>query len=146
MSKATTNLPISQSRDSKFKTKTRGQNIYVDISAFRRAYKQGLLDPSIVAELDKIGFVWNCLEHQRQLNIEALELYKEKFGDLLIERKFVVPDKDPTWPVYLWNKKLGLVVHELRHRKNKIVPDRRKVLSAMGFVWDPLEDARLLNL
>ncbi|KAF0690249.1 hypothetical protein As57867_018284, partial [Aphanomyces stellatus] len=122
------------------------RGIKLDISTFRRAYKHGLLDPLIVAQLDKIGFVWNCLEHRWQLNIESLELYKEKDGDLLIQEKFVVPDKDPTWPVYLWRKKLGNLVHRLRASKNLMSSDRREVLTAMGFVWDAVEDARLLNL
>ncbi|KAF0685111.1 Aste57867_22936 [Aphanomyces stellatus] len=122
------------------------RGITLDISVFRRAYKHGILDPLIVAELDKIGFVWNFLEHQRQLNIEALQLYKEKVGDLLIERKYVVPDKDPTWPVYLWKKKLSVVVPNIRAHKNSMGSERRNVLSAMGFVWDADEDARLLNL
>ncbi|KAF0690251.1 Aste57867_18348 [Aphanomyces stellatus] len=36
------------------------RGITLDISTFRSAYEQGLFDPLIVPEFDKIGFVWNC--------------------------------------------------------------------------------------
>ncbi|KAF0718800.1 Aste57867_1477 [Aphanomyces stellatus] len=127
--------------NSKSWTKTHGQNTYVGLRLtflhfvvpINKAVKQGRLDPLIVAELDKIGFVWNCLEHHWQLNVEALILY-------------VVPNKDPTWPVYLWKKKLGAVVHNIRTHKNSMPSDRCNDLSAIGFVWETNGNARLLNL
>ncbi|RHZ02925.1 hypothetical protein DYB31_004984 [Aphanomyces astaci] len=79
--------------------------VKLNISKFRRAKIQGNVEPSIVQALDAMHFVWNGLEHQWSLNMEALGIYKAQYQDLLIPVHFVVPQDDPQWPVYLWGKK-----------------------------------------
>ncbi|RHZ38731.1 hypothetical protein DYB26_013531 [Aphanomyces astaci] len=118
----------------------------LDVSLFRRAKIQGSLEPSIVQALDAMHFVWNGLEHQWSLNMEALGIYKAQYQDLLIPVHFVVPQEDPQWPVYLWGKKLGMVVHNLRGREAKLTPERRQALNAMEFEWDANQAQWQLNL
>ncbi|RHY28379.1 hypothetical protein DYB32_006022 [Aphanomyces invadans] len=118
----------------------------VQTSKFRRAYIEGGLDPMVVNDLDGIGFVWNNHSHQWAVKIEALARYKALHGDLLVGGDFLVPDHDSRWPVFLWGKKLGVVVFDLRSGRDKLSPDQRDELDAMGFVWDAMADQWQLNL
>ncbi|ETV77142.1 hypothetical protein H257_09034 [Aphanomyces astaci] len=101
--------------------------VKLNISKFRRANIQGNVEPSVVQALDAMHFVWNGLEHQWSLNMEALGIYKAQYQDLLIP-------------------KLGMVVENLRARKAKLMPQRRQALNAMGFVWNANEAQWQLNL
>ncbi|KAH9118750.1 hypothetical protein AeMF1_008248, partial [Aphanomyces euteiches] len=79
----------------------------VSVSIFRRAYRMGLLDASIVAKLDELGFVWNDSQHKWSLTMEALRTFKKIYGHLEVPVMFEVPEDDPQWPVHLWTMSLG---------------------------------------
>ncbi|KAF0690250.1 Aste57867_18347 [Aphanomyces stellatus] len=105
-----------------------------NVSNFRRAYKKSRLAKSTIAALDAIRFVWDAKEHESALNVEALALYKAMYGDMLVGQDFIVPHEAP-WPIYLYGKKLGAAVSNLRKRASNLPAGRRQVLDDMGFVW-----------
>ncbi|RHY26464.1 hypothetical protein DYB32_007597 [Aphanomyces invadans] len=117
----------------------------VDISTFRRAYNEGRLQPSIVQALDAIHFVWNDQNHQWNLKLEALAIYRATYHDVLVGQDFVIPPDDSTWPVYLWGKKLGAAVLDFRLSQQHLSQAQRDELDAIGFVWDAIEDQWQVN-
>ncbi|KAH9106347.1 hypothetical protein LEN26_014579 [Aphanomyces euteiches] len=108
----------------------------VNVSEFRRAYRMGLLDSSIVAKLDELGFVWNDKQHQWSLTMEALRTFKKIYGHLEVPKVFEVPKDDRQWPVYLSTMKLGTKVGTIRARQTKLTWEQRQELAALDFVWD----------
>jgi hypothetical protein len=50
--------------------------------------------PERRAELEQLGFLWGRLQPEYNLVVEALMVYKELYGDLLVPSTFVVPDGD----------------------------------------------------
>ncbi|KAH9184535.1 hypothetical protein AeNC1_013490 [Aphanomyces euteiches] len=111
-----------------------GCNVHVSI--FRRAYRMGLLDASVVAQLDELGFVWNDNQHQWSLTMEALRTFQKIYGHLEVPVMFEVPEDDPEWPVYLWTMRLGLKVGTIRRCQTEQTLEQRQELDALDFVWD----------
>ncbi|KAG9406191.1 hypothetical protein AC1031_002522 [Aphanomyces cochlioides] len=118
----------------------------VDVSQFRRAYRLRLLDASIVATLDKMGFVWDSSQHQWSLIIEALEIFKKMHGHVNVPRGFEVQEDDPEWPNYLWGMKLGTKVGSIRKVEAKLTLEKREELDKLNFIWDANELHRNLIL
>ncbi len=94
--------------------------------------------PEKVDELQNLGFDprgstliddWNTIS-------QAMVVYKEKFGNLRVPSKFVVPD-DTTWPRLSRNVKLGVRIAAIRSagRYVKDHPERKAELDSMGFEW-----------
>ncbi|KAH9103897.1 hypothetical protein AeMF1_019894 [Aphanomyces euteiches] len=108
----------------------------VDVSKFRRAYRLGILDDSIVAKLDAMRFVWDDSQHQWSLTMEALEIFKNINGHVEVPYDFEISQEDRHWPEYLWTMKLGQKVGNIRTRKNKLTVEQRQELDALDFVWD----------
>ncbi|KAH9107295.1 hypothetical protein LEN26_009959 [Aphanomyces euteiches] len=96
----------------------------------------GLLDALVVAQLDKLGFVWDDNQHQWSLTMEALRTFKKIYGQVEVPHVFEVPEDDPQWPVYLWTMKLGGKVGSIRSRQNELTLKQRQELDALDFVWD----------
>ncbi|KAF0743471.1 hypothetical protein Ae201684P_020061 [Aphanomyces euteiches] len=107
-----------------------------EVSKLRRAYRMGLLDASIVAKFDELGFVWNDNQHQWSLTMEALRTFKKIYGHIKVPRVFEVPEDDPQWPVYLWTMRLGVKVGNIRRRQTELTLEQRQELDALDFVWD----------
>ena len=76
---------------------------------------------------------WNTLA-------QALKLYREEFGDLVIEDQFVVPAQQP-WPEPCWGLKLGPMVYSIQFWKRHVArfPARRTELDSIGFIWGRLQ-------
>ncbi|KAH9105507.1 hypothetical protein LEN26_014739 [Aphanomyces euteiches] len=108
----------------------------VETSEFRKAYRLGILDDSIVAKLDAMRFVWNDSQHQWSLMIEALEIYKKIHGHVEVPQDFELSQEDRLCPEFLWTMKLGVKVANIRTRKNKLTLQQRQELDALDFVWD----------
>ncbi|KAF0722167.1 hypothetical protein Ae201684P_020043 [Aphanomyces euteiches] len=111
----------------------------VEVSLLRRAHRMGLLDASIVASMDAMGFVWDVSQHQWGLFMEALCTFKTLYGHVEVPSNFQVPDNNPEWPVHLWAMKLGSKVHSVRSGKLKVTLERKQELDAMEFLWDAEE-------
>ena len=93
-------------------------------------------EPGRRAELDAMGFVWGKLERRWELTRDALAVYKELHGDLLVPKAFVVPSETP-WPAEAWGLKLGNRVVAIRTQEIfiKDQPERRAELDTMGFCF-----------
>lgn len=96
--------------------------------------------PVRVAELNKLGFVWDRLQPEWNLVMEALICYVSLHGNLLVPTSFVVPDRDEVWPKATWGIKLGKHVYRMRSRNDFLRGNkgstRRRQLDRLGFVWD----------
>jgi hypothetical protein len=63
----------------------------------------------------------------------TLVRYKELHGDMMVPRRFIVPDETDEWPEDMWSMKLGDVVNNIRRGISYV--DRREELSAIGFCF-----------
>lgn len=99
--------------------------------------------PERVAELSKMGFIWERLQPQWNLVLEALIYYSTIYGDVMVPKKFVVPFGDSLWPKATWGIPLGNCVYRIRHRDDFLrgasAESRRDQLDGLGFVWDVQE-------
>ena len=91
-----------------------------------------------VAELNQIGFIWERLQPEWNLVVEALITYNALYGNLLVPVSFVVPHDGSKWPRATWGIQLGRCVRGIRARQDFVrrKPDRVAQLIAMEFVWD----------
>lgn len=99
--------------------------------------------PERVAELNKLGFVWERLQPEWNLILESLVIYRTLNSNLLVPVKFVVPFGDKEWPRSTWGISLGQVVYRIRSRgdflRGATAIKRRRQLESIGFVWDVSE-------
>ena len=100
-------------------------------------------NPDRVAELNKLGFIWERLQPEWNLVLEALITYSALNGDLLVPTKFVVPHESEHYPKATWGLPLGNCVFRIRSRhdflRGKNAESRRAQLDGLGFVWDMTE-------
>lgn len=106
--------------------------------------------PERVYELNQLGFVWERLQPEYNLVLEALITYKAIYSDLKVPASFVVPDEDGEdryqWPKATWGIPLGNCVYRIRARGDFLRDDetawkRRRQLDNLGFIWDVNEYA-----
>jgi hypothetical protein len=76
--------------------------------------------PARVAELNQLGFVWERLQPEWNLVLEALITYSSLHADLLVPNKFVVPHGTSQWPRATWGLNLGNMVYRIRARNDFI--------------------------
>ena len=99
--------------------------------------------PDRVEELNKMGFLWERLQPEWNLVLEALITYSELHGDVVVPGAFVVPTGDKYWPKATWGIPLGNCVYRIRHRsdflRGSTAESRRDQLDGLGFVWDVQE-------
>jgi len=97
-----------------------------------------------VSELNKLGFVWERLQPEWNIVLEALVTYHMLYGDVLVPNQFVVPHGDTQWPRAAWNISLGNCVYRIRARNDFLhgsnAASRRNQLQRLGFVWDVYEE------
>ncbi|KAF0694331.1 Aste57867_14784 [Aphanomyces stellatus] len=101
----------------------------------RLRLQQATMPPERKKALDDLGFVWDVLALNWDVNRLALETFLAQHGHLRVPSSFVVPDHDPSWPAATWGKPLGATVATLRRDVQSIDAARRAVLDAMGFQW-----------
>lgn len=99
--------------------------------------------PDRVSELNELGFVWERLQPEWNIFLEALITYYNLCGDVLVPATFTVPHNDNRWPMATWGIHLGNCVHRIRSRHDFIRhhPDRIHQLSGLNFIWDTSEHA-----
>eukprot|EP00548_Thalassiothrix_antarctica_P006244 CAMPEP_0194138654 /NCGR_PEP_ID=MMETSP0152-20130528/8395_1 /TAXON_ID=1049557 /ORGANISM="Thalassiothrix antarctica, Strain L6-D1" /LENGTH=288 /DNA_ID=CAMNT_0038836161 /DNA_START=283 /DNA_END=1149 /DNA_ORIENTATION=+ len=101
--------------------------------------------PDRVAELNKIGFIWERLQPEWNLIFSALITYSSIYDNLLVPVNFVVPRGDDAWPKATWGLGLGRCVFRMRLRNDFLNgpkgANRRSQLLGLGFVWDMREYA-----
>ncbi|KAK1934577.1 hypothetical protein P3T76_011186 [Phytophthora citrophthora] len=105
--------------------------------------RRGAYDSQVQAarkELDELGFVWNARHRVektvRSVVIPALVTYRRLHGnDALVTTDFVVPDRDPNWPVLARGFKLGQWITRARSGQVPLSPKLRAELDKIDFVW-----------
>ena len=99
--------------------------------------------PDRVSELNELGFVWERLQPEWNIVLEALIIYSNIYGNVLVPSAFIVPHNDNAWPKATWGIRLGNCVHRIRLRHDfvKNHPDRLQQLDGLDFVWDNSEHA-----
>ena len=60
-----------------------------------------------VSKLNKLGFVWERLQPEWNIVLEALVTYHSLHGDVLVTNKFIVPHGYRQWPKATWGIPLG---------------------------------------
>lgn len=96
-----------------------------------------------VAELNALGFVWERLQPEWNLILEALITYSALYGDVMVPVSFVVPHGDVDFPKATWGIALGKCVYRMRLRhdflKGPKGATRRSQLNQLCFIWDVKE-------
>jgi hypothetical protein len=104
--------------------------------------------PKRVAQLNQLGFVWERLQPEWNLVLEALCTYRSEYGNVMVPIHFVVPhgnNNSTTWPKATWGIPLGSSVHRIRLRDDFLrghaqAASRREQLNGLGFCWDVGEE------
>jgi Helicase associated domain len=100
-------------------------------------------NPNRVAELNKLGFIWERLLPEWNLVLEALITFSALNGHLLVPTKFLVPHDSEHYPKATWGLPLGKCVFRIRTRNDFLrgnnAASRRAQLDGLGFVWDVTE-------
>ncbi|ETW08087.1 hypothetical protein, variant [Aphanomyces invadans] len=81
--------------------------------------------------LDSLGFVWDSHELNWDMKLQALKIFKQVFGTLVVPQDFVVPSAAP-WPERAWSMKLGQAVTNMRFRADSMSAERHAQLEAIG--------------
>jgi hypothetical protein len=92
-------------------------------------------------ELISIGFDYSSQRIAHGFNVvrSALLRYQDDYGDMIVERSFIIPTDDETWPEETWGIKLGNAVHSIRTGRG--YKDKREELISLGFDYTPLSTA-----
>ena len=94
------------------------------------------LSSQLVKTLNEQEFIWDINEKDFEKLLLALKMYEELNGNIIVPQSFRVPFTDP-WPVSTHGYTLGMAVRLLRQHKG-IDPKKDNVLTARGFIWDPV--------
>jgi Arc/MetJ-type ribon-helix-helix transcriptional regulator len=96
--------------------------------------------PERVSRLSKLGFIWERLQPEWNLILEALVTFRAIHNNVLVPYRFVVPRGDSQWPRATWGLPLGSCVYRIRARNDFLrghhAGSRRDQLDGLGFVWD----------
>ncbi|WP_443636100.1 Helicase associated domain protein [Candidatus Njordibacter sp. Uisw_058] len=91
-------------------------------STLRRRY--GNLKSEQISQLNELGFVWDVIEYQWQKGFRSLIAYEEEYGNCLVRKRTQYAGYN-----------LGEWVSKQRSQKDKLLPERFKLLNDLGFVW-----------
>jgi hypothetical protein len=103
--------------------------------------------PERVKQLTAMGFIWERLQPEWNLILEALISFLQLHGHTRVPFNFVVPHDDGCgeWPKSTWGLPLGSCVYRIRSRHDFLRGSnsfaRRQQLDRIGFVWDVSEEA-----
>lgn len=96
--------------------------------------------PARVEELNKLGFIWERLQPEWNLVMEALVTFSLVHGHLMVPSTFIVPHGSNNFAKATWGIPLGSCVARIRSRddflRGRNASARRQQLDGLGFVWD----------
>ena len=93
----------------------------------QRANK-GKLSPERIARLDKLGFSWDPLAEDWEINFSALERFKQRKGHCRVAHRSQNYGSLGTW------------VMTQRADKDKLSTEQIERLNQLGFSWDPRDE------
>uniref|UniRef100_A0A7S3K0M6 Helicase-associated domain-containing protein n=1 Tax=Aureoumbra lagunensis TaxID=44058 RepID=A0A7S3K0M6_9STRA len=108
-----------------------------------RFYRDLVADyPDRQAELRALGFVWQRLQPEFNLIVEALVVFKTIYGHLDIPVAFIVPSSKTNttelskWPLATHGMPLGRLCAQIRHRHDFVLDAQKWIqLDNLGFIW-----------
>ena len=100
------------------------------VCAQRVAKSRGKLSEDRIGRLESLGFVWDVLSHEWDVQFEKLQTYKEVRGDVLVPRSYKTADSSglSNW----------VCAQRVAKSRGKLSEDRIGRLESLGFVWDVL--------
>ncbi len=95
--------------------------------------RSGRLSIERIAALDALGFVWNPFEENFERGLAELSAYLTENGDSRVPRNHTTSN----------GFNLGVWCNNRRfdRKRGELDPERVAVLDALGFVWDPFQEA-----
>ncbi|KAJ8604430.1 hypothetical protein CTAYLR_000881 [Chrysophaeum taylorii] len=101
--------------------------------------------PARQTQLRSLGFVWERLQPEFNLIVEALVAFERRYGHLNVPVDFWVP-KSSDWPECTQGMPLGRRCCQIRSRMDFVAIDAHKSnqLDAMGFQWSIRQHTRAL--
>ncbi|KAF0685958.1 Aste57867_22210 [Aphanomyces stellatus] len=95
------------------------------------------LQPEEFTALKELGMKFDNVDRVMwEEKVQALIIYGQIHGDLLVPSRFKVPNQDPRWHRAMWGMGLGGIVSRLRRDAKIVSRDRYNQLLKLGFVWD----------
>lgn len=91
------------------------------VSIQRSQYKKGKLSSERIKKLENIGFVWDPISSAWEKSFSELEKFKKRFGHCRVKDSF-----KESLPLANW-------VSRMRRDFNKLLPEQRERLIALGF-------------
>jgi Fe2+ transport system protein FeoA len=88
--------------------------------------QEGRISPERKARLDELGFIWDALTHKWEEGYQHLEAYVSERGDCKVTLRHRSAD----------GFRVGVWVNKQRQKRNKLSPERKARLDALGFIWD----------
>jgi len=92
----------------------------------RHARKTNRLEQSLIDQLDKLGFVWNYLEHQWEAGYAALIEFRKEYGHCRVSTLSKTHAALANW----------VRTQRLRKKQGKLSAEQFRRLDALGFTWD----------
>jgi superfamily II DNA or RNA helicase len=99
----------------------------------RASRKAETLAAEDIAALDALGFVWDPFQTAFDRGLAELASYVHTHGNARVPTGFTTPARFALWS-WCMNQRQ-------RYRAGMLSPDRAAALSALGFVWDPYQEA-----
>jgi Helicase associated domain len=133
--------------DARYPVEWRGLDLSSTVFTMKWWLRHVKQRPERVKLLNALGFVWERLQPEWNLILEALIVYLQHHGHTRVPFNFVVPhgDLDGQWPRSTWGLPLGSCVYRIRSRHDFLRGPsslyRRQQLDRIGFVWDVSEEA-----
>ena len=96
--------------------------------------------------LDQLGFIWDTKDKAFWEVVEALKIYKNLYGDLLVPQSFVIPKPSHEFTnPNLWGLKLGIRVKAIRQAHQYYGLKQSAILDRLGFEWNYQESKKEKN-
>ena len=92
----------------------------------RHARKANRLEQGHIEQLDKLGFVWDCLEYQWESKYSALVKFRKEYGHCRVSTLSKTHAALGNW----------VRTQRLRKKQGKLSAERIRRLDMLGFIWD----------
>jgi hypothetical protein len=100
--------------------------------SIRMSGKKSSMTDQRIAQLEKLGFVWNLNDHSWIVRFEELKTYRDNHGDCLVPKRFEPNPALAKWVEMQRSQYKNLQMGE----RSFLTPERIKLLEDIGFVWN----------